>query len=409
MLPLPLRTQAAARLAIVAADISRRSGRGGGSVIGGRLALGVDGNALRRLAQGRTVVLVSGTNGKTTTTRMIAAALGQQGTVATNTLGANMPAGLVTALAAAPAAQTAVLEVDERYLPTVLDEVQPVVVTLLNLSRDQLDRVGEVAMVSGSWRRAVAAYAGTVVANADDPLVAAAARAAARVVWVSAGQVWRGDAELCLACGSGLQREGDDWWCSCGVRRPATEWQLDGHHLVAAGGQRHPLQLALPGRANRANAAMAAAVAAQLGVPPEVALESMGEITSVAGRYTTLEVEGRHVRLLLAKNPAGWLETCAVLAPPPTPVVLGLNAQAADGRDPSWLYDLPVDALRGRQVVVCGERRLDLAVRLHYGGVTAEVAPTGRSALLGVPVGPVDIIANYTAFNALRGELARAA
>lgn len=409
MLPLPLRTQAAARLAIVAADISRRSGRGGGSVIGGRLALGVDGNALRRLAQGRTVVLVSGTNGKTTTTRMIAAALGQQGTVATNTLGANMPAGLVTALAAAPAARTAVLEVDERYLPTVLDEVQPVVVTLLNLSRDQLDRVGEVAMVSGSWRRAVTAYAGTVVANADDPLVAAAARAAPRVVWVSAGQVWRRDAELCLACGSGLHREGDDWWCSCGVRRPATDWQLDGHDLVAAGGQRHPLQLALPGRANRANAAMAAAVAAQLGVPPEVALESMGEITSVAGRYTTLEVEGRHVRLLLAKNPAGWLETCAVLAPPPTPVVLGLNAQAADGRDPSWLYDLPVDALRGRQVVVCGERRLDLAVRLHYGGVTAEVAPTGRSALLAVPVGPVDIIANYTAFNALRGELARAA
>lgn len=409
MSPLPLRTQAAARLALVAADLSRRSGRGGGSVIGGRLALGVDGNALRRLAQGRTVVLVSGTNGKTTTTRMIAAALGQQGTMATNTLGANMPAGLVTALAAAPAAGTAVLEVDERYLPTVLDEVQPVVVTLLNLSRDQLDRVGEVAMVSGSWRRAVAAYAGTVVANADDPLVAAAARAARRVVWVSAGQVWRGDAELCLACGAGLQREGDDWWCSCGVRRPATDWQLDGHDLVAAGGQRHPLQLALPGRANRANAAMAAAVAAQLGVPPEVALESMGEITSVAGRYTTLDVAGRHVRLLLAKNPAGWLETCAVLAPPPTPVVLGLNAQAADGRDPSWLYDLPVDALRGRRVVVCGERRLDLAVRLHYGGVTAEVAPTGRSALLAVPVGPVDVIANYTAFNALRGELARAA
>ncbi len=162
----------AAGIGGAAAGLSRRLGRGGGSVVGGRAILAVDPNALRRLAGGRAVALVSGTNGKTTTTTLLRAALATAGPVATNALGANLPPGLAAALAASPPGATAALEVDEAWLGRVVDATAPRAVALLNLSRDQLDRNNEVRHLATTWRRSLTGRPGTtVVANADDPLV----------------------------------------------------------------------------------------------------------------------------------------------------------------------------------------------------------------------------------------------
>src|ERR1043165_1646861 len=175
---LPLRAKLATSLSRSAAALSRATGRGDGSVIGGKIGLMVDPNLLANLAAGRQIALVSGTNGKTTTTRFTAAAMGVLGEVATNSLGANMPTGHTSALAKAGRTPYAVLEVDEHYLDQVLAATSPVAVALLNLSRDQLDRAKEVAMMASLWRDAVVASQAHVVANADDPMVTWAARGA---------------------------------------------------------------------------------------------------------------------------------------------------------------------------------------------------------------------------------------
>ncbi len=155
---MPLRAKVATSVSKTAAALSRAAGRGDGSVIGGWIGLKIDPDLLAHLASGRAVALVSGTNGKTTTTRLVAAALSHIGRVATNSFGANMPTGHTSALAKAGQTPFAVLEVDEHYLPRVIDETKPRVVALLNLSRDQLDRAKEVAMMAQLWRDALAGH-----------------------------------------------------------------------------------------------------------------------------------------------------------------------------------------------------------------------------------------------------------
>jgi len=128
----------------------------------------------------------------------------------------------------------------------------------------------------------------------------------------------------------------------------------------------------------------------------------------VAGRYTQVERRGRQVRLLLAKNPAGWLEAFDVLDEPPVPVLLSVNAREPDGRDTSWLWDVDYRVLRGRPVLVTGERQLDLAVRLEADLVPFELAD-GIDAAVDRVDGRLDVIANYTAFQQIRVALGRAA
>jgi UDP-N-acetylmuramyl tripeptide synthase len=153
---------------------------------------------------------------------------------------------------------------------------------------------------------------------------------------------------------------------------------------------------------------VALAVADFFGADLDQALPRLREVTSVVGRYTQLERDGRRLRLLLAKNPAGWLEAFDVLAPPPTPVLLAVNARIPDGKDTSWLWDVDYRLLRGRTVLVAGERRLDLAVRLEADQVAFELTDGVDDALHRVPPGPLDVIANYTAFQQIRTALGRA-
>jgi lipid II isoglutaminyl synthase (glutamine-hydrolysing) len=406
---LPLRARLATSIGGAAGTISRLARRGDGSVIGGVVGLRVEPDLLRLLAADRQIVLVTGTNGKTTTTRLITAALGALGQqVASNAFGANMEAGLASALAGAPNAPYAVLEVDERYLPAVIRATGPRAVVLLNLSRDQMDRAAEIWLIARRWREALAAAHCQVVANADDPLIAWAAGTAPQVTWVAAGQRWHGDSWCCPECGSHLRRDELGWRCGeCAFSRPPARWVLDDGKVIDAAGRVQRLSLALPGRANASNAVMALAVADFFGANVSQALPRLREVSSVAGRYIQVERGGRRLRLLLAKNPAGWLEAFDVLGSALSPVLLAVNAQVPDGRDTSWLWDVDYRVLRGRQVLITGERRTDLAVRLESDEVPFELADGVGDAVRRVPPGHLDVIANYTAFQQIRAVLGR--
>jgi lipid II isoglutaminyl synthase (glutamine-hydrolysing) len=410
MSKLPLRARLATGIGGAAGRVSRLTGRGDGSVIGGVLGLRVEPELLRLLAADREVVLVTGTNGKTTTTRLITAALAALGQeVASNAFGANMAAGLASALGRAPEAPYAVLETDERYLPAVIEATAPRIVTLLNLSRDQMDRAAEIWLIARRWREALAAAEDClVIANADDPLIAWAAGAAPHVTWVAAGQRWHEDSWCCPECGSHLRRDDLGWRChECAFARPATPWVLDEESVIDGSGQAHELNLALPGRANRSNAVMALAVADFFGVSVEQALPLLRQVSSVAGRYTLVQRGDCQVRLLLAKNPAGWLEAFDVLTQGTSPVLLSVNAQIPDGKDTSWLWDVDYRLLRGRPVLVSGERRLDLAVRLEADQVQFELVDGLDDAIGRSRAANLDVIANYTAFQQIRTVLGR--
>jgi lipid II isoglutaminyl synthase (glutamine-hydrolysing) len=410
MSKLPLRARLATGIGGAAGRVSRLTGRGDGSVIGGVLGLRVEPDLLRLLAADRQVILVTGTNGKTTTTRLITAALGALGQqVASNAFGANMAAGLASALGRAPQATYAVLETDERYLPAVIQATSPRVVTLLNLSRDQMDRAAEIWLIARRWREALADAPDTlVIANADDPLIAWAAGSAKQVTWVAAGQRWHEDSWCCPECGSHLRRNGADWRChECSFGRPRTPWALDGEAVIDSRGQRRELDLALPGRANRSNAVVALAVADVFGVTADQALPLLRQVTSVAGRYTVVPRGGCTVRLLLAKNPAGWLEAFDVLTQGDGPVLLAVNAQIPDGKDTSWLWDVDYRVLRNRPVYVSGERRLDLAVRLEADEVEFELTAGLDDVVDRIQTGDLDVIANYTAFQQIRTLVGR--
>lgn len=459
----PARAALAVTVGAAVAGLSRATGRGEGSVIGGRATLAIDPGALARMAKGRTIVLVSGTNGKTTTTRLITSALSGAATsgapgfpgarpVVSNYHGANMPAGLVAALSGSDPSTPAVLEVDEACLADVARQVAPAVVVLLNLSRDQLDRHHEVRRMAEKWARLCSELspATAVNANADDPLVAWAASHAPRVSWVAAGVPWRSDAAGCPRCAGSLVydepeagpgRTGSagpaaatsaatvNWHCGqCGLSRPVPDVWLDeeeggavcrdfrqtqgsGHGARPTGGttvahwrsgRSVAFSVSLPGRCNRSNALMALAAANELGAPLDGAAQGLATVSEVEGRYASVRYGAGTGRLLLAKNPAGWLDALDMLGPAPAPVVVAINARTADGKDPSWLWDVPFELLEGRPVMATGERALDLSVRLHYAGVAHRVQPDLAQAMVDMGDTRFDVVANYTTFAQLR-------
>lgn len=388
----------------LAAALSRLAHRGDGTTIGGRVTLMIDPNALSRAAAGRALAVVSGTNGKTTTRTLLAAALATRGSVVSNSGGANLPTGLTAALATDRDSGDGVLEVDEPFVPQVITSVRPRAAVLLNLSRDQLDRYAEVRRLARIWRDALAAPGAPVtIANCDDPLVSWAAASAPRTIWVAAGQRWHDDAAVCPECGEVISREGGGWTSGCGLTRPTPDWDVSGTTVTDPDRVRHHVDLAIPGEVNIGNAAMAAAAATLWGVAPATAFAAMTRIAEIEGRYLATTVGGTRARLLLAKNPAGWAEALSMLPADEVGVVVAVNARAADGRDPSWLWDVPFEVLRGRYTVATGERSRDVAVRLRYAGVEhARVDDAAAALRVAGRRGPVEILANYTAFQAYR-------
>ena len=390
--------------------LSRFARIGAGLTVPGHVAMRFSSDVLGRLASRRTVVLVSGTNGKTTTTRLLVAAMQLRGPVVSNGSGSNLEAGLVSALLPAPRRTTAILEVDEVVLPRAIALCRPDVVVLLNLSRDQLDRTSEVALHVDRWRAALQLSECVVVANADDPLVVSAVRGARPtsrgVVWVAAGHRWRSDVPVCPDCGHPWSIWSEPWQCgSCGSQRPQPHWSLRGDH-IASDQCAVPLHMRLPGRANESNAAMAAVAANALGVSMHGAIAAMSEVQDVAGRYVQHSIGRHNVRMLLVKNPAGWMEALDERVDG-RPVIMALNARPADGLDPSWLWDVPFESLNAQHVILTGERATDLSVRLHYAGVEHEVVPDLWAAIDLLPPGDCDLAANYTAFVEARRTLSQ--
>jgi lipid II isoglutaminyl synthase (glutamine-hydrolysing) len=414
--------RAVARLARLVGATIRATGRGQGATLPGllaeRCAPGITRRSAARLER---VVLVSGTNGKTTTTAMLAAALAGDGRrVVSNGAGSNLHRGLTTALlGAGAAAQDAVLEVDEAVLPRAIEELRPEAVVLLNLTRDQLDRHHEVGGLAERWRQGVAALptGATVVANAGDPRTAWVAGAAPRALLVRllGGRLGR-DGAGCPRCGAllGQARSGRYACGRCGWSPPPASVEVERERqqlrLRGFGGRRSArLQVTADGYA--LDAAISWAAAVWLGASPGGSLARIAALGSVQDRYALRSWHGTPVRLLLAKNPAGWDEALGAASDRARAAVVAVNAGEPDGRDTSWLWDVDMARLGGRPLVVAtGERAEDAALRLEVAGVPCRVVrPLGRAiAVAGDPAGGgVDLFADYTSFRQARRLLGR--
>ena len=388
-----------------AAFASRVTGRGTGASIKGAIMTRIDPTLFRRLLAGKRLGVVSGTNGKTTTTHLLTAALrasvADPRDVVTNPDGANLREGVVSALSTRPKAPIAALEVDEQVVADVIRHGRPEVLIMLNFSRDQLDRHHEINALGRKWRQALVEAGDegpTVVANVNDPLVAWSAQPARKVIWVDLGTDWSQDSALCPNCGSVLVHdEAGRWDCpGCELGEQVPDYRVDGDHVVMPDGERLRLDLQVPGRFNKGNAVCALAAAVEMGVYAPVAIKGMRTVQAPAGRFAIGSYGDTKARLVLAKNPAGWAESLLVMQS--DPVILAIDSLIADGTDVSWLWDVDYEQLAGRRVIATGPRSADLAVRLSYAEVEHEVIPDVADALKGPFDGTVDVLATYSVF-----------
>ena len=358
---------------------------------------------------------------------MLAGAVASRYTVATNEGGDNMDAGIISALLATPDADSLVLEVDELHVPHIAEDLKPQVLVLLNLSRDQLDRVGEINKIEATLRAAVDANPqATVIANCDDPLIASAAWDAKKVIWVSAGGGWTNDATSSPRTGGPIIQDGHNWYAvkplpdGSEFKRPEPDYRITAEGVITPAGDTLPMNLTLPGNANRGNATLAIAGAVDMDADLEKSLRATETVDNVAGRYSTMVVRDdkgaeKHVRMLLAKNPAGWQEALSMVDRTADAVVIAVNGHVADGEDLSWLWDVRFEDFDGMDVLSAGERGTDLAVRLLYAGIDARLVANPLQAIRSCEargssssVTRVEVLANYTAFRDLKRDIERA-
>ena len=435
-------------------EVSRRSGRGGGTTLPGRALLRTAPDALQRLAArldgARTIV--SATNGKTTTAAMIAAALRAAGREPVhNRAGSNMAWGVATALLEQRGGE-GLFEVDEAWLPRVAADLSPTLLVLGNLFRDQLDRYGELERIADEWAELIAAREGTtrLVLNADDPLIADLGRD--RELRRREGVTFFGiedpsqalgelqhafDAKHCRRCGTLYAYErafvghlGHYSCPRCEAGRPRPEISALAIELRGIEGSAFtvrtpegdlPIELPLPGLYNVYNALAAVAAARELGVGGERIRAGLGAVKAVFGRVETIAVGDVALSILLIKNPAGANEVLRTLrlesgrAGEPLHLWTALNDRIADGRDVSWIWDADYELLRDcvAQVTCGGTRAAEMALRLKYAGwpqQRIELAPGIEGSLdraLAAAEGRLFALPTYTALLELRTLLAR--
>jgi UDP-N-acetylmuramyl tripeptide synthase len=437
-------------MARAAGRTSRAGGRGGGSAAPGRLLLRMAPGAIKTLARRLRggITLISSTNGKTTTARMLAEILKADGRVVVhNRAGANTHWGVSTALAEDDG-DTGVFEVDEAWLPLLAGELRPGLVVMGNLFRDRLDAYGELDRLVTLWRALLRSSVApeAVVANADDPVLAGAggvlSGASATPILFGVADVGVGrlapehphEGHTCAGCGAPLRYErafvgqlGHYSCLRCGSSRPvpsirALDVQEEGLDAVRAT-ITHPtgtfsVRLGLPGLHNVYNALAATAAALQLGVSPDSIRLGLQSVRPPFGRGETIVVQGRTVQLLLVKNPVGMNETLRLLRGESRRgrlhLWLALNDGAADGRDVSWIWDADFERLSGcvEHAVCSGRRAAALALRLKYAGwdcpleVDENLDASLQSALAQAP-GKLILMPTYTALLDLRGALNR--
>ncbi|MGC1165676.1 MAG: MurT ligase domain-containing protein, partial [Solirubrobacterales bacterium] len=427
------------------------SGRGGGTTLPGRVLLRLDPEAIARLGarlEGGTTI-VSATNGKTTTAGMIAAILAADGRHPVhNRAGSNMTWGVATALLEQPGRE-GLFEVDEAWLPRVVEQLGPTAIVLGNLFRDQLDRYGEMEALADEWAKTVAARAGrtALVLNADDPLIADLGRDGDErpregVVYFGIEDSSQAlpelqhafDAKHCRRCGHPYAYErafvghlGHYSCPNCGAARPRPDVAATAIELRGMDGSRTTvrtpageidLELPLPGLYNVYNALAAVAAGLGLGVAPERIASALGGVRAAFGRVETIEVGGKPVSILLIKNPAGANEVLRTLRleadEDEVDLWIALNDRIADGRDVSWVWDADFELLAGRvrRVVCAGTRAPEMALRLKYAGWAAdsiEVVPEIEASLdqaIAAAPGCLFALPTYTALMDLRKLLA---
>jgi UDP-N-acetylmuramyl tripeptide synthase len=374
--------------------------------------------ALATLPEG--VVVVTGTNGKTTTTKMVATVLGEQLRVLTNDTGSNFVRGAITATVEHAAwsgrlpYDVAVFELDEAWAVRFVERVAPRRALLLNVMRDQLDRFGEIDTTARLLGKVAAATTGHLVLNRDDERVAAlAADTAAAVSYygVSAElrELFPNDEELyggpvhVSAVPATVELVGLP-----GPARPNTTMRI--------GATEADVVLRAEGPHNAQNACGAAAVALSFGFDEAVVAAGLAKVSPAFGRGQTFDVEGRLVTLQLVKNPAGFRQTLRTLdAGAPAALVIAINDEYADGRDVSWLWDVDFAALRGlsSRRSTSGTRAADMAVRLRYDEIEViEIEPdlekAVRAAVESVAAAArVVVFSTYTAMWELHAVLQR--
>jgi UDP-N-acetylmuramyl tripeptide synthase len=393
----------------------------------------------------RGAALVSATNGKTTTSAMVAEILRPHVALAHNREGANLASGIASALMDAGDAELALLEVDEGAFPAIARQVRPHAVLLGNLFRDQLDRYGELELIAERWRAAVAVLdpSATVVVNVDDPLLAELARDRPGVVrfGVDDPSVARerlphaADSKYCVRCGAPYLYDAayvghlGDYRCPNGdSARPsldvaARSIELDGleptrFELEAPAGSAH-VTLELPGLYNVYNAVAASSLALALGATLDDVAEGLARFRAAFGRFERFPAGDRSVLVLLIKNPAGANEAVRTLVAGGAPrvAVVALNDEIADGRDVSWIWDVDFEPLAeslGR-LVAAGKRAEELALRFKYGGLDSSrievVSDLDRALDRGLELvpagGELAVLPTYTAMLALRDIAAR--
>lgn len=411
------RANAALGIARAATAASRKTGLGSGGMIGGLIAGALDPHIMSTVGTDRSVVLVTGTNGKSTTTRMVTAALRTHHTVVSNEGGDNMDAGIISALMSDRSASHAVLECDELHVPHVADALSPKALVLLNLSRDQLDRVGEINKIEQALRACVNKHPEMlVIANCDDVLITSVAYDSPNVVWVSAGAGWFGEGISSPRTEDAIIHRDGDWFATTPLpdgrefRRPTPSWTITPEGIVQAEGSVDgsivPLNLSVPGNANRGNATQAIAAAVEgFDIPLEDAVRAAEGVDNVAGRYSTVTLGDHQLHLLLAKNPAGWQESLSMVDLTADGLVIAVNGQVADGEDLSWLWDVRFEDFGDLSVKASGERGADLDVRLLYAGIDHELIKDPLKAIQACPPGRIEVLANYTAFRDLKRQL----
>ncbi len=439
-----MRLAAEIALARAAGTLSRLAGRGGGTTLPGKVLAALDPGAVRRLAAELPLgaALVSATNGKTTTAAMAAEILGARHRLAHNRAGANLLSGVAsTLLETRGRAELALLEVDEGALPGLARQLSPRAICLGNLFRDQLDRYGELELVTERWRAAVAGLdpGAAAVVNADDPALAGLARAHERVLRFGlddpavarAELSHAADSKYCVDCGTPyvyaaayVGHLGDYRCPACGAGRPALDVaaraiELDGldgvsFELVTPAGTAG-VELELPGLYNVYNAVAAAALALVLGATLEEVRSGLRRFRAAFGRFERIAVGERTALVLLIKNPAGANEAVRTLVTGGSPpvAVVALNDEIADGRDVSWIWDVDFEPLVPglERLVASGERAEELALRFKYGGLDPGrieiVRDVGRALDRGLelvpPGGELAVLPTYTAMLALRG------
>jgi UDP-N-acetylmuramyl tripeptide synthase len=394
----------------------RLAGRTGGT-LPGKVVESVDADYLARqlatLPHGVTVV--SGTNGKTTTTKMLAHVLGTRYRVLTNPTGSNFTRGAVSAVVDAARwdgrldLDVAVLELDEAYAAKFVEQYRPHRVVVLNVLRDQMDRFGEIDHTARLLGRAVQAATGEVVLNRDDPRVAALADlATAPVRWfgvdASLRSLFRSDDELHAdEHGAGQQASSDPPTRKVDVELLSYAPEGSRYRI---GDQTRDVALRAEGAHNAQNAAAVIAAATGEGLDADSVAAALASVPPAFGRGETVHVDGRDVVLQLAKNPGGFrLALLSQQGSPPDVSVVAINDDYADGRDVSWLWDVDFTSLSATKgpVLTAGTRAADMALRLKYdgvevaGSVTDVPAALRRAVAEAPPSGRIVIYTTYTA------------